>query len=100
VELVSFEPPNRATPIQLDEADVRILPQARHRAPTTRIRPARAERVDEQCGARGPDILQLHIRVVFETIHLPIGSNDARGKAQYHLLATLIFASDVLVTSA
>src|SRR6185436_18874070 len=94
VELVSFEPPHRAPAIQLDEADVRIPPQARHRAPATRIRPARAERIDEQCGARGPDILQLHVRIVFESIHLPIGPDQARREAQDHLIGALMLESE------
>src|SRR5689334_8380653 len=100
VELVSFEPPNRAPTIQLDEPDARILAQARHRASATRIRPARAERIDEHRGARGPHILQLHFRAVFEAIQLPIGPEHAGREAQDHLLATLIFASDGPVTSA
>src|SRR5512139_731261 len=54
--LVSLEPPY-ATAFRLHEADVRVLPQTRERAPATGIASAGTERIDEQCGARGADIL-------------------------------------------
>lgn len=99
LELVSFETP-RATAIWFDEANVGILSQARQCTPATGIASACAERIDEQCGARGPDILQLYIRIICKAIHHPVGAQHAGRQTEHDLLATLIFTSDVGIAAA